>query len=236
MNENRFWLLEIEMVRRGVALRHARRAALELESHHRDLVEQALARGETPDQAVQSAHAALGSDAVLIERYVLQKELQGWAYRWRAGYVVAPLFGFAGLFAATMASLVMIVSHAPARLHHMRVPGALTQDIDLLVNALFLWVIPVAVGIACGVMANRHRVAFRWPLAGIILLCVVAALVNVQFVVTGGSPPGVAGAGIGFSPARLPHQLLRAAATAALALVPVVWLRYRASARRLSPG
>lgn len=72
MSKHRFRLLEIEMIRRGEALRHARRAALELECHHRELVEQALGRGETPEQAQWSADEVLGGDAVLIERYASQ--------------------------------------------------------------------------------------------------------------------------------------------------------------------
>ena len=156
MTKHRFLLLEVEMVRRGVALRHARRAALELECHHRELADQALARGETPEQAERSAHEALGSDTLLIDRY-----------------------GF-------------------------------------------------------GALANRQRIEFRWPLAGIVLLCVAAAVVNVSFVVTGGPHPGFARAGMSLDLARLPRQLVHAACTAALALAPLSWLRYRASRRRFA--
>lgn len=235
MNDHRFRLLEIAMVRRGVALRHARRAALELECHHRELVEQALARGESPGHAQQSAHQTLGSDAVLIERYARQKELRSWACRWRAAYLVAPLLGFMAVSTAEMGSLVVIASHLSPRMRHMRLPGLLTHDIDFLVRVLVLWVIPVAVAIAVGVLANRQRIALRWPLAGILLLCAVVALMKVRFVVTGGSPAGYARAAIGLNSARLPHQLLRAVLTSVIALVPIGWLRLRESSRRPTP-
>lgn len=234
MTKHRFLLLEVEMVRRGVALRHARRAALELECHHRELADQALARGETPDQAEGSAHEALGSDALLIDRYAHQRELRSIAHGWRAGYVAAPLLGFVGISVAAMLSLVTIVSHLPVALHRIHVPGILTHGIDFTVSTFFLWLLPVAVAIGFGALANRQRIEFRWPLAGIVLLCVAAALVNVSFVVTGGSHPGFARAGMSLDLASLPGQLVHAACTAALALAPLSWLRYRASRRRLA--
>lgn len=235
MND-RFTQLEIEMVRRGVALRHARRAALELDCHHRDLIEQALARGDTPEEAKRSAHEALGTDALLIERYLHQKELRGWAYRWRAVFLIAPLLGFMTIVAAEIGLLVLIVSHLPAQLRHMRVPDTITHGMNDLVRLSCLWVIPVAVAIAFGAVANRHRIAFRWPFAGILLLAVFASLMNVSFIITGGSPSGVASAGLGVSASTLPGQLLHALDTAALALIPVGWLRYRMSPRSLSLG
>jgi hypothetical protein len=233
MSKQRFLLLEIEMVRRGVALRHARRAALELESHHRELTDQALSRGETLEQAEQSAHAALGSDALLIERYACQKELRSMAHSCRAGYVLAPLLGFLGISVAAMWLLVTIVTHLPVALHHIQVPGLLTHGVDFTVSTFFLWVLPVAVATGFGALANRQRIAFRWPLAGIVLLCLVSALANVSFVLTGGPQPGFARAGLTLDLASLPNQLLHAACTAALALAPVAWLRHRASLRGL---
>lgn len=209
MSKQRFLLLEIEMVRCGVALRHARRAALELESHHRELTDQALSRGETLEQAEQSAHAALGSDALLIERYACQKELRSMAHSCRAGFVLAPLLGFFGISVAAMLLLVTIVTHLPVALHHIQVPGLLTNGIDFTVRTFFLWVLPVAVATGFG------------------------ALANVSFVLTGGPQPGFARAGLTLDLASLPNQLLHAACTAALALAPVAWLRHRASLRGL---
>lgn len=234
MSKQRFLLLEIEMIRRGVALRYARRAVMELETHHRELTDQALTRGETPEQAEQSAHEALGSDAVLIERYAHQRELRSMAHSCRAGYVLAPLLGFIGASVAAMLSLVIVVTHLPVALDRVHVPGLLTRSIDFTVNIFLLWVLPVVVAIGFGALANRQQIAFRWPLAGIVLLCVVTALINVSFVLTGGPNPGFARAGLTLDLASLPDQFLHAACTAALALAPVVWLRHRSPWRGLS--
>lgn len=231
MTKHRFRLLRMEMIRRGVALRHARRAALELECHHQDLIEQAIARGETPEKAQASADDALGSDAMLLERYAHQQELQSRAYRWRAGYVLAPLLGFATVFTATLLALVEISTHLQAALHHIRIPAPFTHGLDWLATALLLWLTPMAVAIGFGVLAGRQHIAFRWLSAGIVVLCLFAAQMNVSVVLTGGSPAGLISAGIGFSTVNLPHEVLRVLAMAAVALIPAAWLRYRMMSR-----
>lgn len=234
MTEYRFRLLEIEMIRRGVAPRHAQRAVLELQCHHLDLIEHALARGEPPEEAELSADETLGSDAVLIERYVQQHELRNRAREWGAGYVLAPLLGFAGVFVAVMVVLIAIVTHLAPVLHHVRVPAGLSHDMGVLIRALFLWVIPVAVAMAFGILAGRQHVAFCWLSAGVVILAIVAAQMNVEFVVTGGSPAGMVDAGIGFSTGNLLHELRHALIMAALALVPAAWLRHRAISRGIA--
>ena len=80
-------------------------------------------RAETPDQAQRSADDALGSDAMLLERYAHQRELQSWMHKWRAGYVLAPLLGFSAVFTMTILALIAISNHLPAALHHTRIPA-----------------------------------------------------------------------------------------------------------------
>lgn len=234
MSKHRFRLLEIEMIRRGVALRHARRAAVELECHHRELVEQALARGDSPEQAERSAHEALGGDAVLIERYASQRELRSWAYRWRAGYVLAPLLGFAGAFGGAMLVVMAIANPLSAALQHESNPGALNHPVNVVLSVLLLWLIPAAVAIGFGALAGRQHIAARWLLAGIVVLAICAAQMNVQLTLAGGSHRGSLGAGIGFSTTHLPRELLHVLALVALTLIPAAWLRHRVMSGRLA--
>ena len=72
-------------------------------------------------------------------------------------------------------------------------------------------------------LAPRH---VRPPIAGIIILCGFASLINVNVVLTGGAAPGQAGAGIGISADSLPGQTAHAAVIAALVLAPL-WLALR---------
>lgn len=234
MSKHRFRLLEMEMIRRGVAVRHARRAAVELECHHRDLVEQALGRGDSADQAERSAHEALGNDPVLIERYASQRELRSWAYRWRAGYVLAPLLGFAGAFAGTLLVIAAMSNPLVAALQHQSDPGALNHPVNVVLSVLLLWLIPAAVAIGFGVLAGRQHIALRWLSAGIVVLALCAAQMNVQLTLAGGSHHGSLGAGIGFSTTHLPGELLHVLALVALTLIPAAWLRHRVMSGRLA--
>ncbi|HEV2272446.1 MAG TPA: hypothetical protein VGR92_23575 [Steroidobacteraceae bacterium] len=231
MSKHRFRLLAIAMIRRGVALRHARRAALELECHHRELVEEALGRGETSEQAQRSADEALGSDPVLIERYASQRELRSWAYRWRAGYVLAPLLGFAAAFAGAILLLVTVAKPWVPALRHVSNPGALDQQINVVFSMLLLWLIPAAIATGFGALAGRQHIALRWLSAGIVVLSICATLMNVQVALAGGSPHGSIGAGIGFNTTHLPRDLLHVLALVALSLIPAAWLRHRVMSR-----
>jgi len=234
MSKHRFHLLAIAMLRRGVALRHARRAALELQCHHRELVAQALGRGETAAQAQQSADAALGSDPVLIERYASQRELRSWAYRWRAGYVLAPLLGFAAAFAGTILVLAAISKPLVAALRHVSHPGVLNHRIDVVFSLLMLWLIPVVIAVGFGALAGKQHIALRWLSAGIVVLSICATLMNVQVALVGGSAHGSIGAGIGFNTTHLLPDLLHVSALVALTLIPAAWLRHRVMSGRVA--
>lgn len=227
MSKHRFRLLEIEMIRRGVAVRHARRAAVELECHHQELVEQALGRGDSPEQAERSAHDTLGSDPLLIERYASQRELRSWAYRWRAGYLLAPLLGFAGAFAGAMLVVMAIATPLIAALQRAGNPGALSHPVNIVLSTILLWLIPAAVAIGFGALAGRQHIALRWLSAGIIVLGICAAQMNVQLTLAGGSQHGSLSAGIGFSTTQLPRELLHVLALVVLTLIPAAWLRHR---------
>lgn len=232
MSKHRFRSLEIAMIHRGVAVRHARRAALELECHHQELVEQALGRGETSGQAERSADEALGNDAMIVDRYANQMELRSRTHRWRAGFVLAPLLGFAAVFVATVLLLITFFSHLQPLLHHMRVPAGLTHDMDIFVEVLLLWVFPVLVAAAFGALAGRQHIAFLWLTTGIMVLCIVTASMNVTFVLTGGAHPGFMRAGLGFDLGSTPRELSRVLAMTALALIPAGCLRYWVMSRQ----
>lgn len=236
MSERRFRDLQEALIRHGVAVRYAKRAALEMEAHYRDLLETALARGETSEEARRSAHEAIGTDSALVERFASRKELRSWSHRWPAGYALAPLLSF-GLFSvAVMVALVCVGREMGGYLHHVELPAVVTTDINVAAVAFFLWVLPIAVAAGFGLFAYRERISLRWPVAGILLLCAVAALLNVSLIITGGTHEGVAQAGIGFSTKTLPTELARALIKGALALTPLAWMKYRSASKPPSFG
>jgi hypothetical protein len=234
MSEHRFRNLREALVRRGVALRYAHRAEIEIEAHHRDIVEQVLARGESAEEARCAADAAIGTDDTLIERFASRKELHSWSHRIPVAYGLAPILSFGclgiALMAAIGASMHVIWPHP----RDAQVSAGLAADINVALMVLFLWILPISLATGFGLLAHRARISLRWPIAGILLLCSVVALVNVGFGVGGGPKPLFLEAGIGFGTKMLPQELARALSKAIPALIPLAWMKYRCSMKSQS--
>jgi hypothetical protein len=227
MPDRRIENLREALLKAGVAPRHVRRAVLEIDGHFHQLVDDALARGESEDDARTEARDLLGTDQTLIQRYAGAPELQAWSSRWTAvWFTLVPLVIFAALFVVTGALLYLIVDQMSPYLHHVHVSARASYLVDLAVRIVFLWAMPLSVAGAFAILAYRRRVAPRWPVAGIITLCALVSLINVNVVLTGGATPGEAGAGIGTSADSLPGQTAHAVVIAMLVLGPL-WFALR---------
>lgn len=229
MSERRFRNLTEALVRRGVARRYAQRAEIEIEAHHRDLVEEALARGESAASALRSADATIGTVDTLIERFASQKELQSWSHRFPAAYGIAPLLCFGCLGVALFAALAAAGNAIWPHPHAAQVSTALVRDINVALISVCLWILPISLAIGFGLLAHRQRISLCWPVVGILLLCTVVALVNVGFGVRAGPKPLYLQAGIGFGTKIIPLEIARALSRAIPALIPLAWMKYRGS-------
>lgn len=231
MSEQRFRNLGEALVRRGVTPRYARRAQIEIEAHHRDLVEDALARGESAEEARRGADAAIGTDDALIERFASRKELRSWSHRFPVAYGFAPIACFGCLGVALMAAVAAGMHAIWPHPLDGRVSAGLAADINVALISFFLWILPISLGMGFGLLAHRRQISLRWPIAGILLLCSVVALVNVGFGVGSGPEPLFLQAGIGLGTQMLPQEIARALSKAIPALIPLAWLKYRSSTR-----
>ena len=229
MDEQRFQTLRGALLEAGITKSGARRAASEIEDHFHQLVGEALARGTGEQQARQEAHATLGSNEILVRRYAARRELLGWPSRWPAlWFTIVPLGCYLALSIAVMTALVLGLGQMSAYLHHVKVPPHVSSLIDLAVCVIFLGLFPASVAAAFGVFARRRRIPLRWPVMGVAAMSILAALINIEFTITGGPSPGSAGAGIGVSAHSLPAQTLRALAVGSLALLPLGIAAHRA--------
>jgi hypothetical protein len=227
MPDRRFGELREALLRAGVAAPNVRRAVVEIESHFNELMDEALARGESRERARAGAHALLGADPVLIRRYADQRELQAWSSRWPAIWFTAlPLICFLALFLMLPAVFVLFDDRVAAYLHTVRISVQVSDRIDLAVRMIFLWILPIFVAAMFAVLAFRQRIALLWPAVGTVVLCGMVSLINVSVVLSGGASPGEASAGIGISTERLPGQAMHALALAVLTLGPL-WLATR---------
>jgi hypothetical protein len=227
MADHPFENLRLALLRLGVAPRHARRTVLELDRHLHQLIQEGLQRGDSEESAHLAARDLLGTDEVLLNRYAEMPELRSWASRWPAvWFTLVPLICCVVLFVAMIAILCSFGELMSAYLQHVHVSARVSSRSDWLVQIVFLWVLPLSIAAAFAVLAYRQRVALHWPIAGIAIVCCLVALINVSVVLTGGTPSGSVGAGIGISGHSLPGQMAHAMGI----LLPVVgplWLACR---------
>ena len=231
-DDARFAVLRESLLQAGIAPRTVRRAILEIGEHFDLLVRDAISRGVPDPEARAAAHGLIGGNEVLLERYAARPELRAWCHRWPMAYFTTlPIVSYLAASAAVMGVFLLVMQAMSARLHHMRVSPAVSHGIEITAHLMFLWFLPSMVGTAFAVLARRHRIAIRWPLAGIVLLGAFASMANVEVVITGGPQPGYAGAGLGLSTESILDYLLRTVAVTAFACI-ATWL----AARRLERG
>ena len=122
MVEKRFAELFDALRNAGIARRSARRAASEIEDHFNQLTRDAVSRGASESDARLAAHAALGTNQTLIERYAARPELRAWSSRWPAlWFMLMPIGCYLALAVLCMTVLVLAMNRMSAYLHGIHV-------------------------------------------------------------------------------------------------------------------
>ncbi|MGC8518294.1 MAG: hypothetical protein ACP5P4_07155 [Steroidobacteraceae bacterium] len=227
MTEVRFRALQRALIGRGVATRHARRAALELQSHYEQLREEGLERGAASAEAERRAHDALGADGVLIDRYAGREELKTWLCRWPLLCIVGPLASFVAACVSLMALLVMTLNALHLAGYHYTVPALAAAAVNSAFEAAMLWVLPVAVAGLFGVRASGRPIPVGALISGVLLVCLAARLMNVGLMLPVAGHSGSASMGLRIASSAIVGELTPALITTAVALTPYFILRQR---------
>ncbi len=92
MREPDFNLLATELLRKGIAPKHAHRTVNELRDHYDDLVDAAVDDGANSRKARSQAAAQLGKMDVFVTEMASRRELKTWSFRYpHLAIVVYPL-------------------------------------------------------------------------------------------------------------------------------------------------
>ena len=232
---DRFERLHESLLCAGVSARIARRAVAETADHHRLLIAAEMSRGANKTAAHSTADALIGPAELLVQRYAAQPELRTWCSRWPALiFTLSPLAAYLALGLGTLMALSIIVESNKAYLHRTRLAPQVTHGIEVATHVVFLFVLPSLVAVVIAALAYRRRIDLKWPVVGIGALGVLAAVLNVDLVLTGGAEPGYLTAGFGWTLKALAQQPLRIA----VVTVPTyasMWLAARRW-RRSGPG
>ena len=185
MPEFDFKALAVRLLRGGVAPKHAYRITGELRDHLEDLKSDALNTGMSAREAEQDALSCLGTEDAIVEDIMAKPELQSWAARWPwAVYGMGPMVIFTAMVVALILILVGIGTglksvgfFTPETLH--LTPFWLTTSIDLFFLSV-MYVVPLLIAAFVCHQSAIRRAHLGWPLAGLFLLCLFGAVLDLS--------------------------------------------------------
>jgi hypothetical protein len=230
--------LSERLLRAGVAPRHVRRYLAELNHHLADLAAEELLSGLSPAQSQAAALARLGSINDLAAAMLNQPQFQ--AFSCRAPFAV---FGLAPLLALAAAwSLALFILWSG---WHAFLPGQPSPFVNVYgvaavyfgIGRMIYFCAPVLTGWTIAFLAVRQRLTSLWPLAGLFLVAVAGAALQVH--ATRPTVPGaIGGVSMGLAVSASAHSISGAVSHAAaiLALAALPWLIGRLRNGRLLPA
>jgi hypothetical protein len=212
------------LVQAGIAPQRARRILREFAEHHADVVAERIALGDSPSAAHLAASARVGSEERLVASLLARPELRSWTHRLPSiAFAIAPVLSFAVAFIASLLALIALVEWRKAHGDALNAASPVIEGIRVYVSFYLLWALPCSVAALLAVMAARRRETSIWPCIGIAAVCFVGALTNFSVSVPPEAPS--MGAGIGIGTDHMGAILIRAGSTAALVLLPFLWVR-----------
>jgi len=223
--------LRERLLRAGVAPRHVRRYLAELADHLADLTAEAQHTGLSPAVARADALARLGTAEALAGAMLAQPRLRSLSVRAPfAVFAVAPLLALAAAW--TLALFILwsgwqtFLPGSPSPFE--KVYGMATVYFGI--GRTIYFYAPVLAGFGIALIAVRQRLTSLWPLAGMFLVAMAGALLQVH--ATRPTVPGGAGSvAIGLAVRASAHSisgvLAHAATLLALSLIPYLIGRFR---------
>lgn len=134
------------------------------------------------------------------------------------------MFFLALAFVASILAFVALVEWRKAHGDALGAAAPVIQWIGAYGGVYLLWVLPCGVAALLALAAARRRETSIWPCVGITAVCFVGALTNFSVSLPPEAPS--MGAGIGIGTDHMGAILMRAGSTAALVLLPFLWVRW----------
>jgi hypothetical protein len=187
--------LQERLLRAGIAPRHVRRYARELEDHFSDLIAMQKERGYDEPDASLRARALLGDDDELAEAMLATKQFRSLTARapWLVFGILPPLMILVLLLVVGLGmAAVSIPLHGPGTpLPSWCVPAA--SAICLASN----YAIGPLAALLVLVTAWRQRFSGRWPLLGVMAAALFGAITTLSIVMPYGIHKGEVSVGMG---------------------------------------
>jgi hypothetical protein len=203
-----------ELLRAGIAPRHARRYVVELREHLADVTARECGAGLDAEAAGARARAVLGTDAQLV-REMLRKAPRSLAAR-------APWVVFTLLPAVLLLAAVSAITYATMRLLgpvHAAWPGGVPNSYNAVIAVAMVvtnYLLGPAAAAASIALALRQRVSSLWVWVGLGLIALFSGMLGIHMNIypPQGSNPG--GAAFSLAPIVIVNGRADGAATLAM--------------------
>jgi hypothetical protein len=175
------------LVRRGLPLDYAERAAAELADHHRDLVDELRRTGLTESQATTEASQRLGDSRTLVKKTIREYQRRYWCARWP---LITFLLGPIPILFFTYVAFVLVLYMVLTPLEKLGVfrqyppDGTLTTGewlLNLLAIALVGFIGPAITMLTLARLAKRAALDWKWLVVSACLLGLTVGMMRCGF-------------------------------------------------------
>ncbi len=183
MRQLRFKELKEQLLRGGIAPKHASRYVRELEDHLGDLVREEIQNGMDIPTAERSAHKRLGDNAALSRAILSQSELKSIAarYPWLIFGIVPPLALIAIVASSLAIEAGVIALAGSSSTGGSAMPSWGRLGISIW-HGLLMYVVPFIIAAVIGILGIRQRMPFAWLLLGTCIVLVLGSFLTINVV------------------------------------------------------
>jgi hypothetical protein len=176
-----------QLIRRGLPVEYAQRAAAEIADHHRDLVAELRADGFDEVAASDEASRRLGDPCTLVKKTVREYQRRYWCGRWP---LLTFLFGPIALMLLAWVATGLFLFCVGWPLQKLGIVGTHERDgiisigewaIDRAVLVWFLFAVPATVIWVIAKLARQAALRWQWVGVAACVLAISASMVRSGF-------------------------------------------------------
>jgi hypothetical protein len=176
-----------DLVRRGLPVEYAQRAATELADHHRDLVEELQGTGLDEKQASTEASRRLGDSRALVKKTVREYQRRYWCARWPLlTFLLGPIPILILTYVAFMLALYMVLTPLEKLgLFRQTAPDGIITTAEWLLTLLAIALVgfagPAVTMFVLARLAKRAALHWKWLVVSACLLGLTVGMVRCGF-------------------------------------------------------
>jgi hypothetical protein len=178
MSELDFREMRVELIRGGVAPKYIERTLMELNTHYRELKNQAIIDGLAENEAQERARQAIGNESTLVKEILSKPELKSLSWRFpKTLFILAPLLALVLSIGIFLGVLILLFIYLPSMTEMD--PGtspALWIKMLLEISSIFnLYLMPSILAVFTILFAKQRMVDLKFPIIGIALLTIIGS-------------------------------------------------------------